>query len=145
MNYLVTIPCVGFFGLAPYVKPSKNTLDTLARFNGYKDYVHYLKINPYEAYWSDKEKLYGLLNEDSEEIIKFINKTNFKNEQALDFIISLCRELIYLNKVGVLDLLFRKLERKYIGLFNIQHSKRYFALGIAMKILLPFFAQDWKE
>lgn len=95
-----------FFGLAPYVKPSKNTLDTLARFNGYKDYVHYLKINPYEAYWSDKEKLYSLLNEDSEEIIKFINKTNFKNEQALDFMISLCRELIYLNKIDVLDQVF---------------------------------------
>jgi hypothetical protein len=95
-----------FFGLAPYVKPSKNTLDTLARFNGYKDYVHYIKINPFEAYWSDKEKLYSLLNEDSEELIKFVNTTDFKNEHVLDFMISLCRELIYLNKIDILDQVF---------------------------------------
>jgi hypothetical protein len=86
------------FGLASYVKPSKNTLDTLSRFNGYKDYVHYLKINPYEAYWSDKEKLFSLLQEDSESILHFINGMDFKSEKTLDFMISLCRELVYLDK-----------------------------------------------
>lgn len=95
------------FGLASYVKPSKRTLDTLARFNGYNNYIHYLKINPFEAYWSDKEKLYSLINEDPIEIIKFVNKTDFKNEHALDFMISLCRELIYLNKIDELDQVFR--------------------------------------
>lgn len=95
------------FGLASYVKPSKRTLDTLARFNGYTNYIHYLKINPFEAYWSDKEMLYNVINEDSNEIIKFINNYNFKNEHALDFMISLCRELIYLNKIDELDQVFR--------------------------------------
>jgi hypothetical protein len=95
------------FGLASHVKPSKSTLDTLARFNGYKNYIHFLKINPYEAYWSDKEKLYGLLNEDSQNLIQFVNKADFKNEHALDFMISLCRELIYLNKIDVLDQVFQ--------------------------------------
>lgn len=95
------------FGLASYVKPSKRTLNTLARFNGYTNYIHYLKINPFEAYWSDKEKLYNVINEDSNEIIKFINKYNFKNEHALDFMISLCRELIYLNKIDELDQVLR--------------------------------------
>ena len=94
------------FGLASYVKPSKNTLDTLARFNGYKDYVHYLKINPYESYWSDKEKLYSLLQEDSESLLHFINGLDYKSEQALDFMISLCRELIYLNKQTLLVAVF---------------------------------------
>ena len=95
------------FGLASYVKPSKRTLDTLARFNGYKNYIHYLKINPFEAYWSDKEQFYSLINEDSIEIINFVNKTGFKNEHALDFMISLCRELIYLNKIDELDQVFQ--------------------------------------
>lgn len=95
------------FGLASHVKPSKSTLDTLARFNGYNNYIHYLKINPFEAYWSNKEKLYNIINEDSNEIIKFINKSDFKNEYALDFMISLCRELIYLNKIDELDQVFR--------------------------------------
>ena len=94
------------FGLASYVKPSKNTLDTLARFNGYKDYVHYLKINPYEAYWSDKEKLYSLLQEDSETLLHFINGLDYKSEQALDFMISLCRELVYLDKQTLLVAVF---------------------------------------
>ena len=95
------------FGLASYVKPSKSTLDTLARFNGYKNYIHYLKINPFEAYWSDKEKLYSLIIEDAEEIIKFIDTADFKNEHALDFMISLCRELIYLNKIEELEQVFQ--------------------------------------
>ena len=94
------------FGLAIYVKPSINTLNTLSRFNGYKDYVHYLKINPYEAYWSDKEKLYSLLQEDSESLLHFINSLDYKSEQALDFMISLCRELIYLEKQPVLEAVF---------------------------------------
>lgn len=94
------------YGLAGYVKPSKNTLDTLARFNGYKDYIHYLKINPYEAYWSDKERLYSLLQEDSESILHFINGMYFKSEQPLDFMISLCRELVYLDKQTLLVAVF---------------------------------------
>ena len=95
------------FGLASYVKPSKSTLDTLSRFNGYKNYIHYLKINPFEAYWSDKEKLYSLINGESDQIIKFVNTTGFKNEHALDFMISLCRELIYLNKIEELEQVFQ--------------------------------------
>lgn len=103
------------FGLVSYVKPSKNTLDSLARFNGYKDYVHYLKINPYEAYWSDKEKLYHLLHEDVEDLLIFINSMDSKNEQALDFIISLCRELIYLKKTDLLLAVFNS------NFFNERH------------------------
>lgn len=94
------------FGLASYVKPSKNTLDTLSRFNGYMDYVHYLKINPYEAYWSDKEKLYSLLHEDSESLLHFINGLDIKSDKTLDFMISLCRELVYLNKHSLLEAVF---------------------------------------
>lgn len=94
------------FGLATYVKPSKNTLDTLSRFNGYKDYIHYLKINPYEAYWSDKEQLYYILQQDAESLLYFINGMDHKSEQALDLMISLCRELVYLDKQALLDQVF---------------------------------------
>ncbi|WP_396137320.1 hypothetical protein [Flavobacterium sp.] len=103
------------FGLATYVKPSKNTLDTLSRFNGYKDYIHYLKINPYEAYWSDKEKLYHILHEDSESILHFINGMDYRSEQALDFMISLCRELVYLDKQTLLNEVFHS------DFFNERH------------------------
>ncbi len=94
------------FGLVDFVKPNKNTLDVLARFNGYKDYLHFIKINPYEAYWCDKEKLYQLLADDPSQIINFVNHIDYKSEQALDIMISLCRELIYLNKFLVLEDVF---------------------------------------
>lgn len=94
------------FGLVGFVKPNKNTLDVLARFNGYKDYLHFIKINPYEAYWCDKEKLYQLLTDDPNKIIDFVNQIDYKSEQALDFMISLCRELIYLNKFQVFEEVF---------------------------------------
>jgi hypothetical protein len=94
------------FGLIGFVKPNKNTLDVLARFNGYKDYLHFIKINPYEAYWCDKEKLYQLLTDDPNKIIDFVNQIDYKSEQALDFMISLCRELIYLNKFQVFEEVF---------------------------------------
>lgn len=97
------------FGLASYVKPSRNTLDTLSRFNGYKDYVHYLKINPYEAHWSDKEKLYSLLQEDYESLLYFINELDHKSEQALDLMISLCRELVYLERQTLLEVVFNSI------------------------------------
>lgn len=103
------------FGLASQVKPSKSTLNTLARFNGYKNYIHYLKINPFKAYWSDKEKLYSLLQEDSESLLHFINSLDYKSEQALDFMISLCRELVYIDRQTLLEAVFNS------NFFNKRH------------------------
>lgn len=91
------------FGLASHVKPSKSTLDTLSRFNGYKNYLHFIETNQSEAYWCDQEKLYELLAYDPDEIINFVNYIDYKNEKSLDFIISLCRELIFLNKFLILE------------------------------------------
>lgn len=115
------------FGLAKYVKPSKNTLDTLARFNGFTDYVHFLTINPFEAYWIEKEKLYGIINEESRIIIDFLNQIDLKSKDTLDIIISLCRELIYLNKIDELDEVlksefFNKLEFNYSELLYFGNS-----------------------
>lgn len=94
------------FSLITYVKPSQSTLNTIAKFNGYNNYAHYIKIAPNKAYWSEKEKLYALLNGAPDEIIYYINSPKFKNEFELDFIISLCRELIYLNKEVILEEVF---------------------------------------
>lgn len=95
-----------FFGLVTYVKPNQSTLNTIAKFNGYNNYAHYIKIAPNKAYWSEKEKLYSLINSNSDGIISYINSPIFKNEFELDFIISLCRELIYLNKEAILEEVF---------------------------------------
>lgn len=94
------------FGLVNYVKPNQSTLNTIAKFNGYKNYAHFIKIAPTKAYWSEKEKLYSLINGEPNEIIKYINSPKFNTEFELDFIISLCRELIYLTKFDELEQVF---------------------------------------
>lgn len=132
-----------FFGLDNFVKPSKSTLDTLARFNGYSDYVQFLTNNPFEAYWMQKEKLYGIINEGPEIIIYFLNQIDLKSKDTLDIIISLCRELIYLNKIDELDTVlksdfFNGLQFNYSELLHFGNSVgKLFQKNIApQKILL---------
>jgi hypothetical protein len=51
-----------FFGLIPYTKPNKTTLNTLANYNGYDSFTHFISINSYLTYWTKKEELFNLLN-----------------------------------------------------------------------------------
>lgn len=95
------------FGLVAYVKPSINTLDSLARFNGYKNYVDFIKITPSIAYWSEKEKLYHNISNQQQNILDYIASNEFNNEYKLDFVISLCRELIYTKKTALLKEFFQ--------------------------------------
>ena len=37
------------YGLAPFTKPSNKTLDTLAKFIGYNNYVHFSQLFPFPA------------------------------------------------------------------------------------------------
>jgi hypothetical protein len=95
------------FGLVKYAKPSMNTLNTLARFNGYKNYIDFIKIAPNAAYWSEKEKLYLHINDNPQVIVNQLNRKVLNSDYKLDFVISFCRELIYLKNVDVLDVLFQ--------------------------------------
>jgi hypothetical protein len=92
-----------FFGLANYMKPNKETLNTLAKFNGYNDYPDFLLQNPYENYWTTKEKLYDIINSDSREILIFISNLNIKNKDSIDILVTLCRELIHFRRFDVLN------------------------------------------
>ena len=75
------------FGLVTYVKPSVSTLNTLARFNGYKSYVDFIKITPSIAYWSEKEKLYQRISTHQQKILEYIASNDFNNEYKLDFVV----------------------------------------------------------
>jgi hypothetical protein len=96
-----------FFGLASYMKPNKATLNTLAKYNGYKDYVDFLMQNPYENYWTVKEKLYDIINSDPKEILSFVDSLNIKNKDTTDILITLCRELIHFKRFDVLNDVFK--------------------------------------
>lgn len=95
------------FGLVAYVKPSINTLNTLARFNGYRSYVDFIKITPSIAHWSEKEKLYQNINANQQNILDYINSEDFNSEYKLDFVITFCRELIYTKKTSLLKEFFQ--------------------------------------
>ena len=95
-----------FFGLASYMKPNKATLNTLAKYNGYYDYADFLLQNPYENYWTIKEKLYDIINSDPTEILKFVGNLNIKNKDSIDILITLCRELIHFKRFDVLNEVF---------------------------------------
>ena len=92
-----------FFGLASYMKPNKNTLNTLAKYNGYNDYPDFLLQNPYENYWTVKEKIYDIINSDPKEILKFVGDLNIKNKDSIDILITLCRELIHIKRFDALN------------------------------------------
>jgi len=89
------------------MKPNKATLDTLAKFNGYNDYTDFLLQNPYENYWTIKDKLYSIINSDPKEILNFIDDLNIKNKDSIDILISLCRELIHFERFDVLNEVFK--------------------------------------
>jgi hypothetical protein len=95
-----------FFGLASYMKPNKATLNTLAKYNGYYDYADFLLQNPYENYWTVKEKLYDIINSDPKEILRFVDGLNIKNKDTIDILITLCRELIHFKRFDVLNEIF---------------------------------------
>jgi len=90
-----------FFGLIPYTKPNKSTLNTLANYNGYNSFTHFISLNPYKAYWTKKEELFDKLNANSDEIVKYVNNLNIKNPETLDLIVTICRELIHHNRIDV--------------------------------------------
>ena len=96
-----------FFGLSSYMKPNKATLDTLAKFNGYNNYTDFVLQNPYQNYWTIKDKLYSIINSDQKEILNFIGDLNIKNKDSIDILISLCRELIHFERFDVLNEVFK--------------------------------------
>ncbi len=116
-----------FFGLDSAVKPSTSTLNALARFNGYESYIQFLTKNPFEAYWIQKEKLYSMLHLGPQTIINYLNQLDLNSKDTLDIIISLCRELIYLNKIDELDTIlksdfFNQLKLNYSELLHFGNS-----------------------
>lgn len=121
------------FGLAPNVKSNKKTLNTLAKFIGYKNYIHftqtYLKEEKYHlsilvfraVYHADKTK-----------IIKLVQNTNSSPEDFVSFIIILSRELLYNKQYSILNQVFELEELAYD---NFSYSEVLF-IGNSIGLLL---------
>jgi len=121
------------FGLAANVKANKNTLNTLAKFIGYKNYIHFTQTYLQE----EKHNLSVLVfravyHADKAEIIKLVQNTKSSHEDFVSFIIILTRELLYNKEYSILNQVFELEELAYE---NFSYSEVLF-IGNSIGLLL---------
>lgn len=102
------------YGLAPYTKPSNKTLNTLAQFIGYKNYIHFIQTYQFKDKIDLSQITYkAVADNDDNFIIDLTIKTKHSNENFINFITLLIRELFHIKKYQLLDYLFKMDELKY--------------------------------
>ena len=95
------------YGLINPTKPNTKTLNTLAKFVGYKNYVHFLQNHSFKQKIDLTEIIYKTVSKnDSEEIIKLVNNTRNSTEDFLSMIIILIRELWHNENYGLINRIF---------------------------------------
>ena len=121
------------FGLAPNVKANKKTLNTLAKFIGYKHYIHFTQM------YLKEEKLHlsvlvfrAVYHADKTKIIKLVQNTKSSPEDFVSFIIILSRELLYNKQYSILNQVFELEELAYD---NFSYSEVLF-IGNSIGLLL---------
>ena len=97
-----------FFGVVKSVKASNHTLDTLAIFNGYKNYNDFLINFGLQDKWKTELLIIDLIHEKSDkELLKFINeKIHLERDFYLKFI-QIIRELILIKNYKLLVKIFK--------------------------------------
>ena len=122
------------FGLADNVKASKKTLNTLAKFIGFRNYIHFINTHPNEK----KQNLSLLIlrivyQANKVEIIKLVEKTKRSTENFLNFIVILSRELLYNKQYDLLNTVFELDELAYD---NFSYSEVLFignSIGLVLR------------
>lgn len=95
------------YGLAPYTKPNTRTLNTLARFVGYKNYLHFSQNYSYKEKRSLFQITYKAIYDDNDnEIIDLVKKTKNSQEDFIGFITMLIRELFRKKKHTLIEKIF---------------------------------------
>jgi hypothetical protein len=117
------------------VKPSRNTLNVLSCFLGYKSYNQFSKqvmkygVNGYQDEW------YSILNKgDGNSIIQYL-KERREHQNFADLFIRAIRELILMRKVQMVNLIFNS---KKLGFARFSYSESVY-VGNAIGILLRDF------
>jgi hypothetical protein len=96
------------YGLINETKPNKKTLNTLAKFVGYKNYIHFSQNYSYKQKIDLTDIIYKTVSEnDSEDIINLVNKTKKSSEDFVSMIIILIRELWHNENYNLINRIFR--------------------------------------
>ncbi|EAR11715.1 hypothetical protein PI23P_00885 [Polaribacter irgensii 23-P] len=102
------------FGLAPNVKPNRNTLNILAKFIGYKNYIHFTQTHLQKEQQNMSVVIYrAVYDANPVEIIKLVQKTKKSTEDFVGFLIILSRELLYNKQFAILNKVFELEELEY--------------------------------
>ena len=97
-----------FYGLAPQTKPNIKTLNTLAQFIGYKNYIHFTQTDIYREKIDLSQLTYkAVFDGDEKVIINLVNSTKKSLENFTGFIVMLTRELLHNESYSLIDKLFR--------------------------------------
>ena len=96
-----------FFGLDKETKPNSKTLKILARFNGFESFADFSQLFPKQSNWYLKEVAYDLLNlNESTDLVNFIKSIEQINNDSLDVVILVLRELILKNEISTWKTIF---------------------------------------
>ena len=96
-----------FYGLINPTKPNTKTLNTLSKFVGYKNYIHFLQSHSFKQKIDLTEIIYKTVSKnDSEEIIRLVKNTRNSAEDFLSMIIILIRELWHNENYSLINKIF---------------------------------------
>ena len=92
------------YGLAPATTPQPKTLNTIAKFLGFKNYLHFTLANDQSEKTDISQLVYKIVHRDNHiEIINLIQRTRKSNENFTLFAVILIRELIHANNYKLLS------------------------------------------
>ena len=118
-----------FYGLVNETKPNNKTLNTLAKFVGYRNYIHFSQNYSYKQKIDLTDIIYKTVSEnDSEKIINLVIKTKNSSEDFVSLIIILIRELWHNENHDLINRIFR------LKALNFNSFSYYEALKIGNSI-----------
>ena len=102
------------YGLAPYVKTRTKTLDKFARFNGYKNFSHYIQTYSYKNRLTISDRIYKVINKtELKELNQLVKDIRKSSEDIVSLLSLLVRELIYNKQFNELNSIFNQKELQY--------------------------------
>ena len=96
-----------FYNLLPSTNPSIKTLNTLAQFIGYRNYINFTQNFKYKEKINLTEIIYKSVAENNnEEIVNFVNKSKKSSEDFISLVIILIRELWHNGNYRLINRIF---------------------------------------
>lgn len=102
------------YGLAPSVNTRTKTLNKLARFNGYKNYSHFIQTYSFKNRLKISDKIYKIIyKKEKNDLNILVKDIRNSSDDVLSLLSLLIRELIYNKQFKELNDIFNQKELQY--------------------------------